>query len=449
LSKINKNRAYEEVVSMAGSRGPRSSLTLAERVVLAAFGGAAAYTRAELAELTGLSRPVIAGIVEALTQRGELVPDDDHREAARTRGRPSARYRRSALLPPVLLIHMRKDNSTIISVVTRDGSAQLRRPADPWDSPWERWAPAVRAVAGDLVGVAAAAPRLAVLSAPFPVREGAGQPRIHALPAGPRKMPKPVPAQVGWLTKDPRPAIAELLGCPVVMINDANLAALGEVRAGAGQGYRGVAYLCVRFGIGVGLVFSGALLTGANGFAGELAHAQVTEDGDFCVCGNRGCLATEVVIGQGMLAALAGIHGPRLTFHELNALIKSGNPVLQRYFKDLGSAIGRPMATVTTVLDPDCIVVDGSLEEAVTPFIAGLSQTLAQRCPPAVMSRLAIVPGALGNPIAAGALAAADIVAQSAVTQAQPPFTPVSPSVEPRQQAIAAAFRQAAQPDIR
>jgi predicted NBD/HSP70 family sugar kinase len=426
---------------MAGSRGPRSSLTLAERVVLAAFGGAAAYTRAELAELTGLSRPVIAGIVEALTQRGELATDD-HQTAARTRGRPSARYRRSALLPPVLLIHLRKDSSTIISVVTRDGSAQLRRAADPWTSPWERWASAVRAVTGDLIAVAGAVPRLAVLSVPFPVREGAGQPRIHALPAGPRKMPKPVPAQVGWLTKDPRPAIAELLGCPVVMVNDANLAVLGEVRFGAGQGYRGVAYLCVRYGIGVGLVFSGALLTGANGFAGELAHAQVTENGDFCVCGNRGCLATEVVIGQGMLAALAGIHGPRLTFHELNALIKSGNPVLKRYFKDLGSAIGRPMATVTTVLDPDCIVVDGSLEEGVTPFIAGLSETLAHRCPPAVMSRLAILPGALSNPIATGALAAADIIAQSAVTQAQPPFAPVSPST-------AAAFPQAAQPGIR
>lgn len=411
---------------MTRSRAPRSSLTLAERAILAAFAGPAAYTRTELAGLTGLSRPVVAGVVESLKGRGELVAVEQP-PAARTRGRPSARYRRSALLPAVLLIQLCMDRSTIISIVGRDGSAQARLPGEPWTSPWERWATAVRAAADDLTGDATALLRLAIISAPFPVAEGAGQPRIHALPAGPRKMPKPVPLQVGWLTKDPRPAVADLLDCPAIMVNDANLAALGEVHFGAAQGYRGVAYLCVRDGIGLGLVFAGTLLTGANGFAGELAHAQVTEDGDFCVCGNRGCLATETAHGRDMLGTLAETHGLRLTFRQLNTLIEDGNPVLRRYFKDLGSAIGRPMATFTTVLDPDCIVVDGSLEAAAVPFIAGLSESLAHRCPPAVISRLAIVPGALSNPIASGALAAADIVAQSAVTGASPPFTPASP----------------------
>jgi predicted NBD/HSP70 family sugar kinase len=245
-------------------------------------------------------------------------------------------------------------------------------------------------------------------------------------------MPKPVPQtgwlaqEAGWLTRDPRPAIAALIGCPVIMVNDANLAALGEAVFGAGQGYQCVAHLTVRDGIGAGLVFAGSLFTGSSGYAGEIAHAQVAERGDFCVCGNRGCLATEVH-GPGVLNSLAGVHGLRLTFDELQGLIARGNPVMLRYFKDLGAMVARPVATITTVLDPDCIIVDASLERAAEPFIAGLTEELFHRCPPALMSRLSILQGSLVNAMASGAIAAADIVTRSAVTGTPPPFTPALP----------------------
>jgi predicted NBD/HSP70 family sugar kinase len=399
-------------------------LALAERAVLAAFTGSDARTRARLADLTGLSRAVVAAVVEALAERGELTLADP--QPAGTRGRPSARYRRSAFLPPVLLISLHHDTSTIVSLVEKDGSARPPRPAQSWDSPWERWADALRVIARELTAAATAPPRLAVVAAPFPVREGEGQPRVHALSAGPRKMPKPVPPQSGWLTKDPRPAIAGLLGCPVIMVNDANLAALGEARFGAGRGYRGVAHLMVRDGIGAGLVYEGRLFTGANGFAGELAHTQIVEDGDFCVCGSRGCLCT-LAHGPGVLKALAEIHGLHLTFAELQALIARGNPVMLRYFRDLGAMVARPLSTLTTMLDPDCIVVDASLEAAAAPFIAGLTEELTQRSSAALMSRLSILRGTLPNAIALGGIAAADAVTQSAVTGAPLPFTPASP----------------------
>jgi predicted NBD/HSP70 family sugar kinase len=410
---------------MTGSRGPRSSLTLAERAVLAAFTGSGACTRARLAEVTGLSRAVVAGVVETLVGRGELVSADPL-PVAGARGRPSTLYRRVAFLPPVLLIRLRHDTSTVVSVVEKDGSAQPPLPAESWNSPWEHWAAALRAAAGQVTGAATVPPRLVVIAAPFPVRDGGGMPRIHAVPAGPRKMPKPVPPQDGWLISDPRPAVAGLLGRPVIMVNDANLAALGEARFGAGQGYRGVAHLSVRDGIGAGLVYDGSLFTGSNGFAGELAHAQISEQGDFCVCGNRGCLAT-AAHGPGVLKALANIHGLHLTFAELQALIARGNPVMLRYFRDLGATIGGPVATLTTLLDPDCIIVDASLEVAAAPFIAGLTEELAHRCPPMLMSRLSILQGKLANAIAVGAIAAADTVTQSAVTGARPPFTPTAP----------------------
>lgn len=425
MSKVDIKDVVERRV-----RGPRSSLTLAERAVLAAFAGSSAYTRAALTELTGLSRAVVSGVVETLVERGELTPADQ--QPAAVRGRPSARYRRSAFLPPILLVQMRHNTKTIVSVVEKDGSSPPPLPGEPWDSPWERWAATLHAIAGRLIAASTGPPRLVIIATPFPVRDGEGFPRVHALPAGPRKMPKPVPPLAGWLSRDPRPAIAGLLGCPVIMVNDANLAALGEARFGAGRGYQGIAHLSVRDGIGAGLVFGGSLFTGSNGFAGELAHTQITEHGDFCVCGNRGCLATEAH-GPGVLRALAGIHGLHLTFAELQALIERGNPVMLRYFRDLGAMVGRPVATLTTLLDPDCVIVDASLERAAAPFIAGLTEELSHRCPPALVSRLSIVQGTLVNAMTLGAIAAADTVTQSAVTGARLPFVPALPPSSPPQ----------------
>src|SRR5437879_5172309 len=82
--------------------------------------------------------------------------------------------------------------------------------------------------------------------------DGEGQRRGHPLPAGPRKLLKPVPPQADWLACDPRPAIAGLLRCQVIMVNDANLAALGEAHFGAAKTHRGVVHLSVRDGIGAG-----------------------------------------------------------------------------------------------------------------------------------------------------------------------------------------------------
>lgn len=87
----------------------------------------------------------------------------------------------------------------------------------------------------------------------------------------------------------------------------------------------------------------------------------------------------------------------------------------------------RPLATLTTMLDPDCIVVDASLEAAAAPFIAGLTEELTRRSSAALMSRVSILQGTLPNAIALGAIAAADAVTQSAVTGAPLPFTPATP----------------------
>jgi predicted NBD/HSP70 family sugar kinase len=185
------------------------------------------------------------------------------------------------------------------------------------------------------------------------------------------------------------------------MVNDANLAALGEAWFGAGRGRRAVFHISVAYGIGAGFVFDGRLFTGAHGFSGELAHVQVRADGALCVCGNSGCLITQ--------PAVRGIRG-RLADGDM---------------AELGSLIGSALAPLVTMLDPDCVVVDARLGEGCGPFIAGVTAEVEQRCPPDLAGSLTVVAGELDDAERYGALAAADAHAAALISQtAWPGFPP-------------------------
>jgi len=228
-------------------------------------------------------------------------------------------------------------------------------------------------------------PRLAVLSAPFPVAEARGALGGYGVVMedfaawGGRLPPRPA-----WLEKDPRPDLSHLLGCTALMMNDANLAALGEAWFGAGRGRRAVFYICVADGIGAGFVFDGRLLTGAHGFLGELAHVQVDPEGPACPCGSRGCVITQ--------SAARGVRG-HLAASDMT---------------DLGSLVGSALAPLVTVLDPDCVVVDARLAEGCGPFVASVTAEVERRCPPYLARNVTFVAGELADAERYGALAAAD-----------------------------------------
>jgi ROK family len=368
----------------AAHRGQGSSVALLERLVLASFASPTALTRRELEELTGLSRTVVAGVVASLVTRGELT-ETLQPPTGGGRGRPPTRYQRTALLPPILLIQLRKDSSTSVSSLRGDGTGSEALRCAPWPGEWQTWSQSVLAAAGQLRAWAQLPPRLTVLSAPFPVAEARGALRgygviLEDFKATRRRLP-PRPA---WLEKDPRPDLSDLLGCTALMVNDANLAALGEAWFGAGRGRRAVFHICVADGLGAGFVFDGRLFTGAHGFSGELAHVQVNPEGPACPCGNRGCLITQT--------AVRGLRG-HLAAEDM---------------AELGSLVGCALAPLVTMLDPDCVVVDARLAEACGPFIAGVTAELQQRCPPDLAGTLMVVAGELDDAERYGALAAAD-----------------------------------------
>jgi predicted NBD/HSP70 family sugar kinase len=363
-------------------------MALLERLLLASFAGSGGLTRLDLEELTGLSRTVVAGVVSSLVARGELVEAHEP-PAPGARGRPPARYQRAALLPPVLLIELTKDGATSVSSVSGDGTRRRAVGCAPWSAPWRAWSRSVADAVGLLNARSQAPPRLAVLSVPFPVAEGQGAPQMHEVPTEDESMLGwRLAPRSRWLEEDPRPALSDRLGCTALLVNDANLAALGEAHFGAGRGHRAVVHVSVVGGIGAGFVFEGRLFTGAHGFSGELAHVQVTADGKACPCGNRGCLATEVRCGPG--------HAP-------------GDRA------KLGPLVGRALAPLVTTLDPDCVVVDARLADRAAAFMAGVTSELARRCPPQVA--VAVVAGELEDAQRFGALAAADAHAVTLLSQ--------------------------------
>jgi hypothetical protein len=368
-------------------RSQGSSVALVERLILATFASSASMTRLELEELTGLSRTVVAGVVASLVARGELA-ELRQPPAAGARGRPPSRYQRTALLPPVLLIKLNKDGSTSVSSLGGDGTRSGTHQCAGWSQAWPAWSRSVNQAAGRLRDWARLPPRLAVLSAPFPVAEAdGGSPRLDSA----HRALRPAP----WLEDDPRHALSRLLGCPALVVNDANLAALGEASFGAGRGRRAVCYLTVANGIGAGFVFDGRLFTGARGLAGELAHVQVAPDGARCACGSRGCLVTETEV---VVRGLRTGPGP-------------GDGAV------LGSLLGRALSPLVTTLDLDCVVVDPRLGEECGPFIAEFTAELARRCPPGVAGTLSVGPGEFSDAERHGALAAADAHAVALVSE--------------------------------
>lgn len=204
---------------------------------------------------------------------------------------------------------------------------------------------------------------------------------------------------LAWRNEPLRARVGARLNLPVVVDNDANTAALGESRFGAGAGQRFV--LCVNLGTGIGgaLVLDGRVFRGAHGMAGEFGHMQVVEDGHRCPCGNRGCWeqyasgnalereARELVVARSPVAHRlieicagdpAALSGPQIT-----EAARAGDPLSVELIADMGRWLGVGLANLVAAFDPSCIVVGGGVSEAgellLGPTRAALARSLVGR----------------------------------------------------------------------
>jgi len=161
------------------------------------------------------------------------------------------------------------------------------------------------------------------------------------------------------------PALSRFIEVPFWVNNDANMAAFGEFKCGAGQGVQSMVFLTIGTGVGSGIMLDGKLWLGKCGFAGELGHVTVNPKGERCNCGSHGCLETEVSAPKIVKNYNALIKkGEEITAEEVFQRAKRGDKAALRAFSQAGFYLGVGLSQAINLLNPDKILLGGAVMEA-------------------------------------------------------------------------------------
>ncbi|MFI6265173.1 ROK family glucokinase [Micromonospora sp. NPDC051006] len=230
---------------------------------------------------------------------------------------------------------------------------------------------------------------------------------------------------LAWRDEPLREYVSKVVGLPVIVENDGNVAAWAEFRYGAArQADDSMVMFTIGTGVGGGIVLGGELVRGAHGVAAELGHMLTVPDGHQCGCGRLGCIeqyasgsalvrfaraaARQEPNRAAALLELAGGEAEAITGPMVTAAAKGGDPVSAEAFAQVGRWLGTSLADMAQILDPQVLVVGGGVIDAgdllMGPTRRSFTESLAQR------SRLPvaeILPAELGN--RAGVIGAADL----------------------------------------
>ena len=212
-----------------------------------------------------------------------------------------------------------------------------------------------------------------------------------------RKTMLATPNIADWNGVDLDHQLTALIGLPVVIENDANAAAWGEAKFGAGKNQDHMMMLTVGTGIGGGIVVNGALYRGAYGIAAEFGHMRVVPEGHICGCGARGCFeqyasgnallrhAREAInaspeVARNLLSrgdgTVAGLTGQAIT-----EAARDGDAVAVAAFNTTGQWLGAGIASLAVLLDPACVVIGGGVVDAGEILLKPTRESLERNMP--------------------------------------------------------------------
>ena len=228
----------------------------------------------------------------------------------------------------------------------------------------------------------------------------------------------------GWHDLPVRSLLASHVQSSVFLGNDANLAAVAEHRFGAGRGYHHLIYITVSTGIGGGIIVDNRLLLGHHGYAAEIGHHTVKEDGPRCKCGNIGCLealASGTAIAREARVAVATGVPTRLRdlcagdIWRLNAAhvvqaANAGDEVAKRILEQAGHYLGVGILNLLHMFNPQRVILGGGVMQAGEWITRPMWAVLHQRLHSGYLENCDIVLAALGDNV--GILGAAALVFQ-------------------------------------
>jgi glucokinase len=228
------------------------------------------------------------------------------------------------------------------------------------------------------------------------------------------------------------PAIAERIDAPFRVENDANVAAFGEWKYGAGRGVSSLVFLTIGTGIGGGIVLGDKLWQGSCGYAAEIGHVVINPDGELCKCGIRGCLETEasapaivrkyqaLVKGRAFGSPLArGLYprastaevdprvkpgapaaagsGTSVTTEDIYYRAKEGEPAARDAFARAGYFLGIGLGMLINLLNPEKILLGGGVMTTGEYLLRPAVEEARKRSYPATFACCEIERASLGN----------------------------------------------------
>jgi glucokinase-like ROK family protein len=225
------------------------------------------------------------------------------------------------------------------------------------------------------------------------------------------------PIMPGWCGFPIRDTMVQELGIPVLVDNDVNVMALGELTAGLARSVSDA--LCVKIGtgIGCGIVIGGSIYRGRFGCAGDIGHIRVDDSGFLCACGHTGCL--EAYFSGAALArdATAAARADRsrylaerlaangkLTAADVTDAVAAGDPTAMRMVREGGRHVGRVLAGLVSFFNPGLVIIAGGVTGLGHPLLAEIRGTVYRRSPalptgnpPIVLSELGDAAGVIGG----------------------------------------------------
>ena len=217
---------------------------------------------------------------------------------------------------------------------------------------------------------------------------------------------------LGWGTFSIKNQLQGLLNIPVEAGNDANVAALGEMWKGGGEGARNMILVTLGTGVGGGIIVNGRIVAGAHGAGGEIGHACVDpNEEEACNCGGHGCLeqtasATGIArIARRMLAQsekTSVLRGQEITAKAVFDAYKEGDQLAADIVSVFSDCLGRALGNFSCVVDPEVIVIGGGVSKAGDVLIQAVEKSYkkyafsACRDTPLVLAKLGNDAGIVG-----------------------------------------------------
>ena len=374
----------------ASAAGPAANHVLRRlnrSAVLDTIRGGGTMSRLDISRATGLSKPTVCTIVDQLIRDDAVVELPN--APATGRGRPPRLLAFNETASAFLGIEF---GSTTVRVAVADGRGSLLAvralslAGDPRTAVAEASA-ALRQLVAD-AGVSSSALRAVGVAAAGLIDRSRGE----VVTASSR----------GWGAVPLGRMVEDELGLPASVINRVAAATLAEGRTGAASDTASYVWVYSGTGIGAGLVVDGVLVSGTSGFAGELGHSPVADDGRLCACGNRGCLETvagAAAIAAGAAAAVAAgevttlsAMAPPLAAADVARAAVDGDAVAAHLLAAAGAALGLGVAHLVNILNPSLVVIGGPLATSATYLDAVCASvarhTLAAEQVPVVRSAL-------------------------------------------------------------